>query len=240
MTSLNELQNFPVVSKNQFQVSTAFRWILAGPSGSGKTQFVKHAIKNPDLFKKGPFNKIYYFTRIPQSELKDLDPSIEIYDTLPSEEEFEQLATPFKGEKNEKGEFTTSGSLFVLDDFGQNLTKSLASIFQILSRHLNASVFLILQCLFSSNPLYRELSLNSTQITIFRNIRDKQQIKIFARQICEGDCNWIKELFSNLCKYPYTYLHFDLSQECPDNLRIRTNIFKHEGPTKIFTERKQS
>lgn len=234
----DELKSFTEVSEDQVKVFSPFRWLVVGASGSGKSVFVKNAISNPDLFQKGKFKKIYYFTRIPEDNLKDLDPSIEVFNYIPSLEEFKELALPYKGERDVNGNFVSAGSCMIIDDFGQSLPKSLSTIFQVLSRHLNASVFLILQCLFSSNPLYREISLNSTQITIFRNIRDKQQIKTFARQFCDGDCNWVKEVYSHLCQYPFTYLHFDLSQECPENLRIRTNLFDKEGYITVFTEKK--
>ena len=55
-------------------------------------------------------------------------------------------------------------------------------LFMVLSHHKNLNVILIVQNLFTKNPFYREISLNSTYHVLFKNPRDQRSIGILAQQ----------------------------------------------------------
>jgi len=230
------------ISENTAKIETPFRWLIIGPSMSGKSSMARTIImQQSNLFRNGKCKKTFYFTKEHQKEIEKLKSNgliDEIFYALPqTEERFKELAYPYIGKQNETG-FEENGTLFIFDDFGQELPRVISSIFCVLSHHLNANIILLLQTLYSKNPIYREISLNASQITLFKNLRDRSQIKTFSRQICEGKCDWIQKLFSDLSKFPYSYLHYDLSHSCPDELRIRSHIFSHEGFTRVYTEDK--
>ena len=72
-------------------------------------------------------------------------------------------------------------SLVILDDLMFMDPKLLAKIFCVCSYHLNFSVNVTVQNLFHQN--FREISLNTKIVILFKNCRDTNQIATFMRQV---------------------------------------------------------
>jgi hypothetical protein len=134
--------------------------------------------------------------------------------------------------------FRESGSIIVIDDFAQQLNKDTIDIFSRISHHTNSVIILLTQNLFSKNPVFREISLNSTYIVLFKNPRDASQISTFARQFAPGK-RYIIDAFRDITSLPYSYVLFDHHQATDDEIRIRTRILPHEFPMKIIMEKKK-
>lgn len=210
-----------------------FTYIIAGPSKSGKTVHVCKFLENQDILLKGGQRKnVIYCYKEYSDRLENLKKKgfiSKFHSGLPSEDFIRKETSPF----TEQG-----GSLIVIDDFGLELNSDINLLFTVLSHHLNISVILILQTLFSNNPVYRQISLNSQYLSIFKNERDKSVITNFAKQYAPGEGTFIKQAYSSATTEPHGYLFFDFTQKCPEHLRIRSHIIPGEGPPRVYVKKK--
>ena len=202
-----------------------FTYILVGPSRSGKTVHVSKLLKHQNLlFQSGQIKNTHYFYKEWQrlfDEMNDNNYVKEWHKEIPTLDKMKELAFPYQ----DKG-----GSLFIIDDFGQNLNRDIAELFTVLSHHMNISVIIQLQSLFNKNPVYREIQLSTQYISIFKNNRDKSQILHFARQFQPSNIKYVTSAYNEATKKPYTYMLFDLTQEIADNMRMRSSILPSEAP----------
>ncbi|KAK7103579.1 hypothetical protein V1264_018449 [Littorina saxatilis] len=88
----------------------------------------------------------------------------------------------------------------------------------------------IVQNLFGKNKEQRTISLNSHYLVVFKNPRDASQITHLAKQMYPGKLKYVQEAFKDATSMPHGYLLFDLRQETPDQLRLRTKLFPPEHP----------
>ena len=73
---------------------------------------------------------------------------------------------------------------------------------------------------------------------MFKNPRDMSSIRYFSRQIDPTNSKNIIDIFMKATKKPFSYLLFDLTQETPDELRLRSNIFfENNEPRKTYVQR---
>lgn len=205
-------------------------FILGGPSQCGKTSFTLNLLRRAShLFtdSRCTQNIVYYY--------KEWQDSFDMFQAenivtdwvcgAPSAADFKSRTEEYKNR---------GGSIVILDDFGQEINRDIVSIYTVLAHHTSSSVVLLTQNIFSKNPLFRELSLNANNIVLFKNPRDSTQISHIARQFAPGNSKYIIEAFREATKKAYTYLLFDLSQKCPEELRIRSNIFVENSPISIW------
>ena len=82
-----------------------------------------------------------------------------------------------------------------------------------------------MQNLFGKNREQRTISLNSHYLVIFKGPRDASQIIHLAQQMYFGKLKYVQEAFKGATSAAHGYLLFDLLQETPDHLRLRTNMF---------------
>jgi hypothetical protein len=92
--------------------------------------------------------------------------------------------------------------------------------------HRNISLVLITQNLFHQGPSSRDISLNSKDIVLFKNPRDKTQIVHLARQVYPKNISSFHQTYLEACKDPHSYLFLDVTQSINDLLRFRNKIFK--------------
>ena len=76
-----------------------------------------------------------------------------------------------------------------------------------------------------TNKEQRTISLNSHYLVVFKNPRDVSQITHLAKQMYPGKVKYVQEAFINATEKPHGYLLFDLRQDTPDHLRLRTSFF---------------
>lgn len=206
---------------------------VSGPSNSGKTSLVFNILQNGDKILSDPRclqNIIYYYKQWQKSydeALKHV--KITFVNQVPNTADMIDRTEEFAH---------SGGSVLVIDDFMQELTKDVSLLFSTLAHHLNITVFLLTQNLFSKNPVFRDISLNSTYNIIFKNPRDSSQISHFARQYAPGKASFVVEVYRQATKKPHSYLLFDNHQETDDDIRIRSNILEENGePTISWVER---
>jgi hypothetical protein len=207
--------------------------LVVGPSASGKTvrtsRFLQ--LKN-DLFQGGEnIQNVIFCYEVWQSEYDELKQKNVVskwINKLPSNDEFIELVKPFK----DKG-----GSIVVLDDFMSGINTDLMQIVCVSSRHYNTSTFLLFQSLFPSNKLARQISLNVKYLHIHKNPRENNQFRYLARQLLPNNDKWLVEAFHDATTKPHSCFLIDLTQQCSDFLRYRSNILPEEFPLKIYVKK---
>ena len=61
---------------------------------------------------------------------------------------------------------------------------------------------------------------------LFKNPRDKSQVEFLARQVRPRNSKAVIEVFEAATERPHSYLFLDLTQECAEDYRFRSNLFQ--------------
>jgi hypothetical protein len=134
----------------------------------------------------------------------------------------EEVYTYFKG---------VTGIL-ILDDLMYEIMKNseMLKLFTQGIHHFNISVIYMSQNIFQQGVHARSIALNVKYLVLFYNPRDKFQIKYLGRQIFPGRGEILLEAYLDAIKSKkWGYLMIDLSSQCPEMLRLRTNILPQES-----------
>lgn len=201
-----------VVPKSLIQFRHPFTAIIAGPSGSGKTQLVRKILENHghtiDGVNKSIINVVWGFGKwqnLYQNPLNNVD--IKFIEGVPNEEDIDEY------------------DIIVLDDLMNEIKndKFVLDLFTKGAHHDNQSVIMLTQNLYHKGTIMRDLNLNSNYIVMFRNPRDREQIKTISRQIF-GSSRKMLEAYDIATSESYGYLLVDLKQGTPFELMLRTRI----------------
>lgn len=192
---------------------------ISGPSQSGKTEFVLKLLdQRYEMFDKA-MDKILWCYGIHDMNLLSSLQS-KGYKTLrglPKEQDIE------------------ANSICVLDDLlsESESSKEVTNMCTRAAHHKPCFVIFISQNLFPGGKEARTRSLNTHYYVIFKNPRDKLQFEILARQISPSHSKDIISIYEDATRSAHGYLFIDFTQECPDHIRYRTNIF--ETPVSYYT-----
>lgn len=185
--------------------------VVAGPSQSGKTSFVLDLLEQRyDIFRCKP-NRVVWCYGIYQAKLNALLQSkgfiphsniIEVNDIKPND-------------------------IIVLDDLIHESKNSqdVTAMFTRAAHHKPCFIIFIMQNLFPPGKDARTRSLNTHYYVILKNPRDKSQIEFLARQVFPRRPKTLVDIFEAATQKPHSYLFLDLTQECPDSVRFRSNLF---------------
>ena len=213
---------------------TPFNLILSGVSQSGKTTFCKNLLTISDeIFRVKP-DKVFLFYKAMQPIYTEMHSQglihelIDVSENFPTLDHIHNMISPYKDQK---------GSLIIFDDILNDISKPFETLFCNASHHMNTSIILIVQNLFYKEKSFRTLSLNSHYIVIMKNPRDKQQVSILARQFNPNNPKFVIESFEEATKKPHSYLFIDFHPETKPTIRLRSDIFKHEFPIKVYLEK---
>ena len=194
---------------------------VAGPSHAGKTVFVTKLLESHAQMFKTPIRKIkwYYGVFQPQLHNQLRAKGYMVKQGLPHQEDIEQ------------------GDLIILDDLMQesSSSKDVTQMFIRTAHHREAFVIYITQNIFDSGKDQRTRNLSTQYLVVFKNPRDPSQMYHLARQILPDRPKALSAMYTEATSKPHGYLFIDLTQECPDNLRFRTNILPNDGsPMVVF------
>ena len=193
-----------------------FSMIIAGPSKAGKTVFTAKLLKHIDtLATVSPTEILWCYSEYQpnyHSLVQDF-PHLRLYKGLPDQKELHSSKSP---------------RLMVIDDLMGECGKSkeMTNLFTRGVHHWGISVVFIVQNIFFSG--LRTARINTHYLVLFKNPSDKLQVSTLARQLYPRNSNKFLDAFQDATSIPYSYLLVDLSQNCPDELRLRTNIFPGE------------
>ena len=202
-----------VSEKIDVSVKWPFKWCLVGSSGSGKTNFSLQVIRHAHrLFDQVPskiiivfkeFQEIYnHFNNYIQTEYFNED-----------EIDFEEITKDNK-----------ENLLIICDDlYYSKKINEVAEHFLIKGRHRNTSWLVLTQSIFN-HPALKNISRNSSHITMFKSVRLNEP-HIFFSQLRPKTSKVLQDIYSKATEKSYSYLDIDLSQTCPDKYRYKTNLF---------------
>jgi len=194
---------------------------IVGPSGSGKTHFVCKLLQNQKLF-TSQFKNIYWhqgtdgeagLTHKEICKLKNI--------------KF------IKGFDANWSKRLKPGDVIIIDDLYQEANKEAEfnNLFTKISRHGGVTVIFITQNLFHQGGQHRTRNLNVQYLVLFKNPRDATVVDFVARQAYPNNRSYLMESFQDATKSAHGYLFIDFTQQCPDDLRVRADIFNTKGET---------
>ena len=198
--------------------------LIAGPTGCGKTQFLVQLLTASSATISPPPERIVWVYGEWQSAYEELQarlgPDRIAFATNCNMEELYNTLNP------------QVRNLIVLDDQMESDTvrrssasaASLAKFFTQGSHHRNLTVIYIVQNLFNQDKMMRTVSLNAHYLLLFKNPRDKSQIRTLAQQMYPTRVSFLIDAFNDATTEAYGYLLLDLRPETPDELRVRTNV----------------
>jgi hypothetical protein len=196
--------------------------LLCGSSKSGKTTFVHKCLRNAnDMFVSPPSYTLFYYAAWQDvyDQMRNENLVQEWKNECPQKDYIEEL-----GEKHKH----SGGLLVIIDDMLSQMNKDMADLFQVVSHHSKTSIWFLSQNLFHDDKHYRDMKLNVNYIVLFKNPNNTKQAMRFFNQIAPETSKALLKVFQKVTKQPYSYLVFDLHQETPDDIRIRTNIFPND------------
>ena len=214
-------------------------FLVAGATQAGKTTFTLNVLRNIDhLFEKPECKwNVYYFYRedqpgfalIAKEKIDNSDEPIvkEWFNRLPTTDDVEAI-------KEKSGD---KGSIVIIDDFAEDLTKDTVQIFTNKVHHKNCVVIVLTQNIFCKNPVFRTISLNCTYVVMFKNPRDGSQISCFAKQFAPRAGDWVVNAYEAATRFPHSYLMFDSHQQTENVLRVRSHVLPNEFPMRVYRKK---
>ena len=188
-----------------------FTAIISGPTKSGKTVWATNLINNAKTMIYPPPQEIYWCYGEWQPMYQDLvQKGVKMVEGIPDLTDLKLSQEP---------------KLLVMDDLMQDMKSDqhLAKLFTRGSHHWNLSVLHIVQNLFYKG--LRTSRVNGQYLILMKNPSDQLQASTLAKQIFPGKTKYFLESYHDAVQQPHGYLFIDLSQNTPDNYRLKTNIF---------------
>ena len=173
------------------------------------------------MYIKTPPQKILYCHGVYQELYDRMErdiPNITFHEGLPSKDVVEDFAQG------------GSHGLVILDDLMHKVleSKEMELLFTQGCHHRHLSVIFITQNMFAQSKSARTISLNTSYLVMFKNVRDTSQILTLGRQLYPGRGGILVEAYTDAMKEHYAYLVVDMTQRIDDKLRLRTKIFPGE------------
>jgi len=200
---------------DSFIFKQPFTCTLAWPTGAGKTILLqKILINKKEIFGIEPDRIVVCY--------RSWQPAYDVFNLLETSVEFVQgliNVEMFDKEQN---------NLLIIDDLMDECkdNKDIATLFSVHSHHKNISVFLVTQNIFMQGICARDINLNSTNLIIFNNPRDRQQIRVLGQQMFPKKTLGFMEIFDDAIKQQdgHGYLFLDFKQQTQERMRIQTGI----------------
>ena len=191
-----------------------FKWCLVGSSGSGKTYFSLEVIRHASrIFDQLPSKIIFVYKEF-QDIYKQFNEYIPTHIYHENEIDFEELTKQ-----------NTENLLIICDDlYYSKKIEEVAEHFLIKGRHRNTSWLILTQSIFN-HPSLKNISRNSSHITLFKSVRLNEP-HIFFSQLRPNSSKVLQDIYRKATTNSYSYLDIDLSQTCPDKYRYKSDLFK--------------
>jgi hypothetical protein len=199
-----------------------FKWCLVGSSGSGKTNFCLQIISNSSRLFDTPPSKIVLIYKEFQNIYNQFDKFIPTQLYHEDEVDLEEITRSNK-----------ERLLVICDDlYYSKKLDEVAEQFLIKGRHRNTSWIVLTQSIFN-RPALKNISRNSTHITLFKTVRLNEP-HIFFSQLRPRASKVLQNIFAKATENSFSYLDIDLSQTCPDKFRYKAELFNRVVPVFII------
>lgn len=178
-------------NQNYLGFRTPFTCLVAGSSQSGKTFFVKKVLERHErLIDRYKQLNVLWCYGIESSDTGKQFRNDSVHITwksgLPTISDMKGINT------------------IIIDDLLVEASKndSITNLFTRVSHHMSINMFVLLQNIFYKSPVIRNLNINSNYIVMFRNIRDRTQPKMFARQFSPDDVEHFMDQYEKATSEP--------------------------------------
>ena len=185
-----------------------FTCIVSGPSGSGKSFHVRNILEDALYLIKNLEHtpKVLWIYGVWQKMYDEpIDVDIDYQKDFPSDEQFKNY------------------DIIIFDDLMSEMRSDerLSKTFTKYSHHYNASVFFITQNLFLRSAHFRDASLSTHYMILFRNRRDQNQTMMLGRQLYPQDASMFMEAYNDATEARYGYIRITLIY-CDEKFRLIT------------------
>jgi energy-coupling factor transporter ATP-binding protein EcfA2 len=215
----------PNLADLDLRLKCPFTLLVAGPSGCGKTSFIHRLLAQNDQLYNKPPGKVYWFYRVYQK----------VFDTMKYFGVVDEFIQGMVTMEWIKENVTEPNSTIVIDDLAGEISVDTATIFTVGSHHYNVNVILVCQNLFTKNPSFRDISINTQGTVMFKFPRDSSSIVNLAKQVAPGRSKDVLQIYREATKKPFSYVYFDYHQATPDDIRFRSNILWEGGlPIRLY------
>ena len=218
--------------------------IVSGPTGCGKTVFVKTFLQYLPEMAAVSFQRVLFYYAEWQDAYRQLQYAFAKKEEKSNAEgKTKKNAIEFREGLPRSDDYShdpLTPKLVIIDDLMRESSSCdvIVDLFTKGSHHKNLSVILITQNLFHQGRGQRDISLNSNYIVVFKNPRDRAQIRYLARQVYPHDPKFLEEAYFDATSYSHGYLLLDLKQSTPDKFRFRTNIFPNDTLHYVYVPRR--
>lgn len=189
-----------------------FTCVIAGPSKSGKTNLLTEIISKNERLIRPRIGRIVYCFSVWQPEFEKLEKKHGV--------EFHQGMCDVSVLRSDEN------NLIIYDDLMDEcaVDKSILDLFTKGSHHMNISVIVLTQNVFSKGKNNRTISLNTQYLILFNNPRDRSQIGFMARQMYPEAPRFLQDAYRDAATRPHGYIFVDNNQQTPEELRVQSNI----------------
>lgn len=200
---------------------------VVGPSGSGKTFFTCQLLLNKKSFRR-PIKTIYWHTGVSEGEAGL---------TLQTIKQLSNIKF-VKGLPEGWIDKPKLDDVIVIDDLFEEVNQDAVScnqLFTKIARHRGVTVIFLTQNLFHQGGKHRTRNLNTHYLVLFKNPRDRTVIDFVARQAFPHDRKFLMDAFNDVTKNTsHSYLFLDFTQDCPDDLRVQSDIFNAKQGVLVY------
>jgi hypothetical protein len=205
------------IVSNFFAFRTPANVVVSGPSGSGKSELMLRIIAEREKLVNILPKRIIWSYSVDHPEFfKRLPKEVELMYGLP---DFDNLGIAD----------SDSHTWIIIDDQMDNLNQTISRLFTAYSHKKKLTLWLLTQNFYDKNIHLRNITLNAHYLLCFVNHRDMSQFFRIASQVFPRKSKSLIHVYEELAKTPYSYLLIDTSILCPDELRVRTDIFNPNG-----------
>ena len=196
-----------------------FTCLIVGPTNAGKSVLLEKILINREKIIDKEINKIIVCYRSWQPTydvIKLLNTSTKFIEGLPQISEFD----------------SSENNMLILDDLMNECSESqdISKFFSIYSHHKSISIFILNQNIFPKGKCQRDISLNCSNMIVFNNPRDKQQIRTLGLQMYPKNSSSFLSIFEDAVSHHdgHGYLFMDLKLSTEDRNRLQTGIIPGE------------
>ena len=209
--------NLPRLDGHVLKFVRSFSMIVSGPSKAGKSVFVEKFVRFADeMMAARPVEILWCYSeyQLAYMQLAASVPHLRLIEGLPD------IAALKRDTQHHK--------LVIFDDLMDRFKRDqmLVTLFIKGCHHWNLSCIHIVQNLFFDG--LRTARINANYLVLFKNPSDQLQVATLARQMYPHQARRFVEIFKDATSQPYSYLLVDTTQQCPNHLRLRTNVFPGE------------
>jgi len=196
---------------------------IVGPSGCGKTLFTVKLLSTHGIF-QSVIRHIYWLLGISSENGGEHGETAKMLKKqIPTNK-----ITFLNGFEEGWMEKPKMNDVLVIDDLFMEATKekNFNNLFTKVARHRGVTVIFITQNMFQEGGQHRTRNLNVHYLVLFKNPRDRTVIDFIARQAYPHNKRFLTDAYKDATdETPHAYLFMDFTQECPDEIRVRTQIF---------------